>query len=400
MKKYHGVMKIAIVVLVLLLAGLSVWIAGDEINNRQQRNYLEIPETVAKETERKGEPQTEEENQTEESTQAEVESQTEEAVGADAVTLLFAGDVLLSNHVLNAYDKAGGISGVLDTKVQTQIEQSDFFMVNQEFPFSDRGEAVEEKQYTFRLPPSRVNILQEMGIDLVTLANNHILDFGTDALLDSCETLDGAGIPYVGAGVDAERAMKLETVELQGGTVGVLGMSRVYMDAGWAAGNAHPGVFSTYDSRLPVEEIKKAREVCDYLVVYVHWGVEREMEPEDYQRALAKAYIDAGADLVVGSHPHVLQGLEYYKGKPIVYSLGNFVFGSSIPETALLKVEWNREQGEAALSLIPCTSSGGYTRMVTDEAKKAAFYAKMESLSFEVTVGNDGAVGNKSDITS
>lgn len=94
--------------------------------------------------------------------------------------------------------------------------------------------------------------------------------------------------------------------------------------------------------------------------------------------------------MVIGSHPHVLQGLEYYKGKPIVYSLGNFVFGSSIPKTALLKVEWDGT--DAALRLVPGTSSGGYTRMLADEGEKNGFYQYITSISYGVTVGEDGLV--------
>ena len=90
-------------------------------------------------------------------------------------------------------------------------------------------------------------------------------------------------------------------------------------------------MLTTYDPKILVDEIKKLREQCDYLVVYVHWGIERSERPEDYQRSLGKQYIDAGADVVIGSHPHVLQGVEYYKGKPIVYSLGNFIFRKQYP---------------------------------------------------------------------
>lgn len=297
------------------------------------------------------------------------------------ITLLFAGDVYLSNYVLNAYDQAGGIQGVLDEGIRQEIRQADIFMVNQEFPFADRGTAAEDKQFTFRLPPERVSILQEMEADIVTLANNHILDFGQEGLLDSCQTLDEAGILYVGGGQDLNRARELKTIQAGDKTIGFLGTCRVYMDASWAAGPSHPGVFSTYDPAQAIESIREARKQCDYLAVYVHWGVERETEPKEYQKAMGRQYIDAGADLVVGSHPHVLQNIEYYNGKPIVYSLGNFVFGSSIPQTALLKIVlkpdyWLSRQEEqsristpdgmenhAELTLIPCTSSNGYTRL-------------------------------------
>lgn len=309
------------------------------------------------------------------------------------VTLLFAGDVLLSSHVLNAYDKAGGIEGVLDDGIRSEIEKADIFMVNQEFPFSHRGTAAADKQYTFRLPPERVNILNEMGIHVVTLANNHILDFGTDPLIDSQTTLDGAGIDYVGAGENLERAKKLLLRQAGETTVGYLGASRVYMDGSWAATDSRPGVFSTYDPKALVAEITAARELCDYLVVYAHWGIERDTIPQDYQRKLAVNYIDAGADLVVGSHPHVLQGVEYYNGKPIIYSLGNFVFGSSIPKTALLKVELPKEaHGTGTISMIPCTSAAGYTTLVTDEGKIKQFYQEMTELSFGAEFGEDGVI--------
>ena len=278
------------------------------------------------------------------------------------ITLLFAGDVYLSNHVLNAYDKAGGIHGVLDEGIRAEIDAADIFMVNQEFPFTERGTQAADKQYTFRLPHDRLHLMNEMGIDIVTLANNHILDFGPEGITDSIAALNEAGIKYVGAGENLDEAKKLEIIEVGGRKIGFIGTSRVYMATSWAAGENHPGVFSTYDPTLPVEEIKKADALVDYLVVYVHWGVERETTPKEYQRVMGRQYIDAGADIVIGSHPHVLQPLEFYNEKPIMFSMGNFVFGSSIPSTELLKIEISAE-GEMNVTEIPCTSSGGYTKL-------------------------------------
>lgn len=312
------------------------------------------------------------------------------------VTLLFAGDVLLSDHVLNAYQQSGGIGGVLDDGFQEEIEAADFFMVNQEFPFSSRGTAAEDKQYTFRLPPEQVSMFREMGIDAVTLANNHTLDFGRDALLDTCDTLDAAGILRTGAGADLAEAKKPVVVERKGVKIGILGATRVIPETGWAAGKNHPGMLATYDAGIALEEIRRMRAECDYVVVFVHWGIEREEIPQEYQRTLGRQYIDAGADLVVGSHPHVLQGIEYHQGKPIVYSLGNFVFGSSIPKTALLRVTLPLDgmgmENEARLQLIPGTSSAGYTRMLTEEGKIQAFYEDMERISIGVSLDSGGMV--------
>ena len=297
----------------------------------------------------------------------------EESPVPEPVTLVFAGDVLLSDHVLNAYETGGGITGVVGQGFLDEMQGADLFVVNEEFPFSSRGEAAPDKQYTFRLPPERVSIFKEMGIDLVTLANNHALDFGTDALVDTLDTLDQAGILHVGAGRNLDEAKEPVIAELKGMKIG----------------------FMTYDPALTVQEIEKLDEVCDYVVVYVHWGIERAEHPEEYQRTMGRQYIDAGADLVVGSHPHVLQGIEYYEGKPIVYSLGNFVFGSSIPRTALLKVVLEREETEelrAGLQLLPGASGAGYTLPLTEEGERAEFYSYMMGISYGVNVDGEGKV--------
>ena len=310
--------------------------------------------------------------------------------GDGRVSLLFGGDIYLSDHVLNAYDKAGGVAGILDEGLRNEIASADIFMANEEFPFSDRGSAAEDKQFTFRLPPSRLHIMQEIGPDILTLANNHILDYGTDALLDTCALLDEAGIRRVGAGANLDDAKKLEVMEVKGKKIGFLAASRVIPVSSWTAGKSHPGVLTTYDPAILLKEIQAAGEQCDYLAVYIHWGIERNTEPEEYQRTLARQYIDAGADLVVGSHPHVLQGIEYYKGKPILYSLGNFVFGSSIPQTMLVRVDVD-EENEAVLSVIPATSSAGYTRQM-DAGKRPEFYEGLKALSFDITVDGEGTI--------
>lgn len=307
---------------------------------------------------------------------------------APAIHFVFAGDILLSDHVMGAYNKAGNIGGVVDPVFQSVINSSDVFMVNEEFPFSDRGSAAADKQFTFRISPERVSLFREMGIDLVTVANNHTLDYGTEALLDTCRTLDDAGILRVGAGADLAEAKKPVIMEIKGKTIGFLGASRVIPEGSWNATAHGPGLLTTYDPGILLQEIKKAKEACDFVVVYVHWGIERDERPQEYQRSLGKQYIDAGADLVLGSHPHVLQGVEYYKGKPIVYSLGNFVFGSSIPRTALLRADWDGEG--LSLSYVPGTSSGGYTRAFKDQGDQQAFYQYMTGISYGAVIDGDG----------
>lgn len=306
-----------------------------------------------------------------------------------AVRLLFAGDVYLSDHVLEAYDAAGGIDGVLSQGYQAEIQAADFFMTNEEFPFSTRGTPAPDKQFTFRVHPERVKLMQEMGIDLVTLANNHALDYGRDAMLDTIDTLDHAGIRHVGAGKNLAEARKPAIVELNGRTFAFIGATRVYPEADWAAGTDSAGMFSAYDGGAALaEEVKAAKQQADYVIAYVHWGIEREETPNEVQKSIAHRLVDAGADLVIGAHPHVLQGLEYYQGVPIAYSLGNFVFGSSIPSTALLQADVDDEG--IRLRLIPGTSAAGYTRKLDDAEKIAAFYEKMSGLSSGVKIDAEG----------
>lgn len=317
------------------------------------------------------------------------ESESEPEEAGQPVKLVFSGDILLSDHVMNAY-KNGGIRSVLDSQFQSVIDEADIFMANEEFPFSTRGTPAEDKQFTFRVAPSTIFVFKELGIDIVTLANNHAMDYGTDALLDTCDTLDEAGISRVGAGKNLDEAKAPVILEAQGKKIGFLGASRVIPAGSWNATSTKPGMLTTYDPKILVDEIKKLRSQCDYLVVYVHWGIERKETPEDYQRSLGKQYIDAGADIVIGSHPHVLQGVEYYKGKPVVYSLGNFIFGSSIPKTALLKVQWDGEDSQ--LTFVPGTSSAGYTRVLENADQKADFASYMTGISYGVTVEKDGNV--------
>lgn len=308
--------------------------------------------------------------------------------------LLIGGDILLSNHVLAAYDRAGGIHGILDDGYRDAIGQADLFLANQEFPFSERGAAAADKQFTFRLPPERVRIFQELGVDVVSLANNHALDFGREALTDSIATLDHAGIAHIGAGENLDQARAPVIREINGIRVGFLGATRVIPVADWAATRLGSGMLATYDPAVLLESVRALKEQCDYVIVYVHWGIERDERPQEYQRGLGKQYLDAGADLVVGSHPHVLQGIEYYNGKPIVYSLGNFLFGSSIPRTALLQVEIEagNDGYRTQLSLIPGSSSGGYTSTLADEASVNGFYQYVQQISDGITFQGDGPI--------
>jgi len=277
----------------------------------------------------------------------------------ETTTIVFAGDVLIAEAMEQYYD-AEGVTRLVSEELLAEMQNADICMVNNEFQFSTQGTPMENKQFTFRTDPKYVQVMLDMGVDIVSLANNHSLDFGTEALKDTFATLDDAGILYAGAGDSKERAEALQIIEVNGLKFGFLAATRVIPASQWNVEFRRPGLFTTYDDTRLAECIKAAREECDFLTVYVHWGIEREAYPENYQTSIAKNCFNAGADLVIGAHPHVLQGIEFMDGKPVFYSLGNYIFAQTIARTALVKVEVQPD-GEATYSLIPAYAEDGRT---------------------------------------
>jgi poly-gamma-glutamate capsule biosynthesis protein CapA/YwtB (metallophosphatase superfamily) len=257
---------------------------------------------------------------------------------ADA-TLLFAGDVTLSDAFADLigqdYDWAFA--------EMEEYRQADIAMVNLENPLTTATTPLPDKQFNFKADPGSIEVLMRGGVDIVTLANNHAMDYEEPGLVETMEILDRAGIRHIGAGRDITEARRPEIMEVKGQRIAFLG----YYDADFhAAGEGIAGTNPTHNDRI-AEDIKAIRNQVDWIIVNYHWGAEKSSYPGDWQIDLAHFTIDQGADLVVGHHPHVLQGAEIYKGRPIAYSLGNFIFGGnsrSDYDTAVLKVSLNDQQ--------------------------------------------------------
>lgn len=382
-----------LLIIVLLIAGLVLQKEnlGQTDTGSQPGTEIETgAESGASETETQ--PETENRSETENQSETETAPETEtepHLPGNRDFTMFFTGDVLLKDNILGGYKKSG-INGLISEYLEQEMLSADMTLINEEFPFSTRGTQAPDKQYTFRIDPQYVKIFHEMGVDIASLANNHALDYGHEALLDTFATLDAAGIPYVGAGETKERAEEAIYMEAGGRKIGVLSASRVIPVVGWNIENRQPGLFCTYSSTRLVNRIKEIESECDFVVVYVHWGKERKEYPESYQRTLAKQYIDAGADLVVGSHPHVPQGIEYYNGVPIVYSLGNFIFNANMVDTYALKVVFDTE-GKTTLQVVPVSTSNSLTgELIGDKALK--FYEYLEGISFGIEIDEQGFV--------
>lgn len=381
-KQQKYLVAVTAILLLILVVIVGIIILGKGSNKGETQK---VESQVTEETEKSKETETIEETEVTEETETITEPQVED------FTMFFTGDVMLQYCKGIYADK--GINGLITEYIQQEMVNADMTVINNEFPFSTRGEKAPDKQYTFRVEPSYVNALLDMGVDVASLANNHALDFGPDALLDTFTTLDDAKIPYVGAGATKERAEEAIFVEAGGRKVGVLSASRVIPVVEWNIANCQPGLFCTYDSTRLVQRIKEIESQCDYVVVFVHWGLEKKTYPEEYQRNLAKQYIDAGADLVVGNHSHVPQGIEYYNGVPIVYCLGNYIFNPNMMDTYALKVVWDVE-GDTNLQVIPVDTREYLTgELKGDEAQ--AFYDYLEGISFGVNIDENGIVSYK-----
>lgn len=316
-----------------------------------------------------------------------------ETNNSPAVTMAFTGDIFFSDS-LYGYYTANGVAGFLSDKVRKNLYDADLYIADHEFVCSDRGEMAEYQIYTFRAPTNREVIFKEMGADVVTLANNHTLDYGVVALQDTFSILNDLEIDYVGAGNNLDEALTPVIREVNGKRIAIFGTTRFVPQAFWYATASNPGLLTTYESTgyfgMICDAIANAKKTCDYVIVFTHFGEEKQNTVEPYQKTVSYGYIDSGADLVVACHPHVLQGMEFYKGKPIAYSLGNFLFSNYHSDTVVLNVTIN-EDNSSSVSLLPCSSQLYKTTDVTGEAA-TNLLEYIESISFNVDIDKDGNV--------
>jgi poly-gamma-glutamate synthesis protein (capsule biosynthesis protein) len=258
------------------------------------------------------------------------------------------------------------------TGVDEFFEQADLVVANLECVISRLGEPWPTKLIHLRTPLAAADSLVAGGIDIVSVANNHALDFGAAAFTDELSRLDAAGIRYAGGGIDATSAHQPVIVEANGLRVAFLGYvlpfssKTSFHTRDWEAGPNRPGLaIGTPDA--VAADVTAARALADVVVVIVHGGVEYSSRPIDKQRSFAAAALDAGAALVLGHHPHVLQGYIRREGSLVAFSLGNFIFArfdGKANDSAILDVEVTAD-GVAQLSWIPVVIQAGVPKPAT-----------------------------------
>ncbi len=242
--------------------------------------------------------------------------------GPSVLTLGFAGDVHFTERTLPLLDNPATAYG----PVASVLSGTDLSMVNLETAVTDRG-TPEPKQFHFRAPASAYAATKAAGVDVVTLANNHALDYGRTGLADTLAAARQAAMPVVGAGNDAARAYAPWIGEVRGTRVAFLGFSQIgELADSWAAQDSRSGIAMAFDTDRAVAAVHAARQHADVVVVYVHWGQEGNDCPISDQRNFATAMAGAGADAVLGTHAHLLLGDGWLGRTYVAYGLGNFLW--------------------------------------------------------------------------
>lgn len=238
-------------------------------------------------------------------------------------SILFVGDILLANEAEQHIHQKG-----LEYpfwKIKQELLKYDFIFANMESPITKRGVPVTDKPYVFRVKPDDAVCLRDLKIDAVSIANNHLMDYNAEGMEDTIDTLDTLNIRHTGGGKNLTEARRPAILEYGDTNIIILAYCNRPPEDYYAT-DTKPGI-APLDLALIREDIESYKLPNNIVVVSLHWGIEQTHEPQRSQVAEAHAIIDAGADAIIGHHPHWPQGIELYRGKPVIYSLGNFING-------------------------------------------------------------------------
>lgn len=319
-----------------------------------------------------------------------------DAADPEAVTITFAGDILFDDRyavMVSMRQNGGRIQNVFSPDLIEEMQKADLMMLNNEFPYSDRGTPTPDKQFTFRANPETVSYLEELGVDIVSLANNHAYDYGEEAFLDTMTTLEEQGIVYVGGGRnlrEASRPVYYIIGDMKIAIVSATQIERSDNPDTREATDSSAGVFRCWNGDALLEVVREAKENSDFVIAYIHWGTENETTTDWAQEKQAPELVEAGADLIIGAHPHCLQPVDVIDGVPVVYSLGNFWFNSKTVDTGMVSITLTQD-GMRDIRFLPCLQSGCKTTLLQGEEKAQALQY-MQSISGNVRFDADGYI--------
>ena len=238
------------------------------------------------------------------------------------VTLAFAGDVNFEDRTARLLRDPATAFG----SISSLLRAADFTALNLETSVTSRG-IPQPKTYHFRTTPLAFTALRDAGVDLVTMANNHVLDYGQIGLSDTLAAVNTARFPYVGIGTNAAAAWAPYVTTIRGMRIAIIGVSQVAeLASSWVATNTRPGEANAINVRRTLAAVRAARRLAATVIVFMHWGTEGQACPDPNQLALAPRLAAAGASIIIGAHAHVLQGSGWLGHTFVAYGMGNFLW--------------------------------------------------------------------------
>lgn len=312
-----------------------------------------------------------------------------DAISCAEITLAFVGDIRLSDKIGKLIEKHG--VNYPWEYVGPILRGADAAFGNLETVVGTGG-VPQDKKWTFQSRPETLAGMVEAGITAVSLANNHIGDYGPEGITETISNLEAAGIKYAGAGINSHAALKPLLLEKAGFKIGFIAASRVVPTVEWIASEHRPGLFSAHDEKALITIIATLAKEADVVIASIHWGEEGKDVPSIEDRNLAHRLARAGADVIIGHHPHVLQGFERFEQSLIAYSLGNFVFTfSSNPLTpfgGILLVDVG-QQGITGARFIPTQLRWGRPEIMAEQ-EAGRIFDNLTNLSKEMGVTLNG----------
>lgn len=321
------------------------------------------------------------------------------------IVLDFTGDLSFAEGIATTEFMDSQINGIEDcfsADLLEEMREADILLINNEFAYTNRGAPLAGKAYTFKADPSRVALLEELGVDAVSVANNHVYDYDEIGFLDTLNTLNLQGIPYVGAGVNLEEAKKPIYFIVGGRKIAIVAATQIERTLNYTkeATGVTPGVMKCLHPEAFCETISEAKANADYVIVFPHWGTEGTANYGSDQVALARAFVEAGADVIIGGHTHCLQTIEYMDDVPIYYSLGNYWFSttSNMPssyDTGLAQIRI-KQDGSIDSYFIPCNFDAGVTSLLgSEDMAYSNIIDSLNTLSSSAKIDKDGRISKK-----
>ncbi|WP_369900084.1 CapA family protein [Bacillus manliponensis] len=307
------------------------------------------------------------------------------------IKIAFAGDTMFDWQLRPVVQNKG--ADYPFQHVKQEIESADYAYVNLESVFTTREQKSPGQLFWIKSDPSTLKAIKNTGFDMASIGNNHTMDYGQEGLLDTISHLEKLDLPYTGAGKNAKEAYSAKDVTIKGKKFKFLSFVRFMPSTSWVASENKPGVANGYNLNLVTKTIEEQKKDADYLVVYMHWGVEKTNRPAQYQRDYVQKMTEAGADAIVGSHPHWLQGFEYHNGVPVAYSLGNFLFPNYVKghsaETGVLTLTFKGD--DITMSFNPYMIRNDQISPLQD-SEKQKMLQYLQSVSDDVQIDENGNI--------